>query len=275
MFKGRISSYAKHELKVGDKLYIDEPDGEFVTPEIHPEDQRYVMIAAGAGVVPIFSLVKDLLGKNGDVDIQMIYASRNREQALFLRELERLQRHHEGFSLRVQYTRNLLDGHDPYRRLDGDKIVTRLADPASANIYLCGPYGLVRTCTQGFEKAGLTKSKIRIETFSSAPTSSVAKELKPHSITFLPSGLLGKPIRTRQQQVEPLLDTARVAGVALSQNCSIGNCQSCRVKIQSGVMLMDEPNALRISDAKNGYVLGCAAYPCTQIVARLPAKSQP
>ena len=83
VFKGRISSYAKSELKVGDKLYIDEPDGAFVTPDSQPESQRYIMIAAGAGVVPIFSLVKDLLGKNSDADIQMVYVSRDKNRPCF------------------------------------------------------------------------------------------------------------------------------------------------------------------------------------------------
>lgn len=273
VFKGRISSYAKSELKVGDKLYIDEPDGAFVTPDSQPESQRYIMIAAGAGVVPIFSLVKDLLGKNSDADIQMVYVSRDKEQALFLRELERLKREHSGFTLRVHYTRSQILGQDQYGRLDSEALISELADPANANMYLCGPYGLIRKCAEGFERLGLPKSKIKIETFSSTPASSVVKHLKPHSITFLPSGLLGKPVRTRQQQVEPILDSARDVGVNYPQDCSIGNCQACKVKIHSGILLMEEPNGLTISDAKNGYVLGCAAYPCTPVVARQAPKS--
>ena len=33
---------------------------------------------------------------------------------------------------------------------------------------------------------------------------------------------------------------------------------------------MDEPNSLSIDDAKNGYVLGCIAYPTESVVVKLP-----
>lgn len=270
VFRGRVSGYVQHDLKVGDRIYIDEPEGEFVLPDRHPEDQRYVMIAAGAGVVPIYSLVKDLLGKNPVADIQLVYASRNKEQAIFGRELDRLQRVHEGFSLWSQYTRNERDGHDPFKRLDGERILTRLADPASAHMYICGPYGLVRKCTEGFQKVGIPKSKINIETFNSPPASSIAKALKPRSLTFLPSSFLQKPFRTRQQRVEPLLESARSAGASIPQRCTVGNCQTCKVKVKSGTVLMDEPNNLSIEEAQAGYVLSCVSYPCEPVVVKIP-----
>ncbi len=270
VFRGRVSNYVQHDLRVGDRIYIDEPEGDFVLPEPHPEDQRYVMIAAGSGVVPIYSLVKDILGKNPDADIQMVFASRQKEQAIFLKELERLQKDHEGFTLWTHYTRNEMDGHDPFKRLNGEKILTRLADPASAHMYICGPYGLVKKCTEGFQKVGISKSKIRIETFNSPPASSVAKALKPRSITFLPSSLLSKPVRMRQRAVEPLLETARGSRVFIPQRCTMGNCQTCKVKVKSGLVLMDEPNNLSIEDAKAGYVLSCVAYPCEPVVVKVP-----
>lgn len=269
VFKGRISRYVQHDLKVGDRLYIDEPEGDFVLPETHPEDQRYVMIAAGAGVVPIYSLVKDVLGKNSSADIQMVYASRNREQTIFHRELGRLEHAHEGFSLWTQFTRNDEDGHDPYKRLDGAKILTRLADPSSANMYICGPYGLVRKCTEGFRDVGISKSKIKIETFKSPPESALSKALKPRSLTFLPASALAKPIRARQQQVEPLLDSASAAKALIPHSCTVGSCQTCKVKIKSGVVLMEEPNSLSLDNARNGFVLSCTAYPCEQVVVKL------
>ncbi len=126
IFHGRVSSYCYSTLKAGDRFYIDDPMGDFVAPRTHPEDQRYVMVAGGAGIVPLFSLIKDLLGKNPMAQIQLIYACRNQEQAIFYRQLTRLEKEHPGFSLHFQFTRKEGDGHDPYRRLNGEKILTRL-----------------------------------------------------------------------------------------------------------------------------------------------------
>lgn len=270
IFHGRVSTYFNNSLSVGDRFYIDDPMGEFVPPVTHPEDQRYVMVAAGAGIVPVFSLIKDLLGKNPMADIQLIYASRNQEQAIFYRQLQRLEKEHPGFSLRFQFTRREGDGHDPYRRLNGEKILSRVADPTSALFYICGPYGLVSKCTEAFHHAGISESRINIETFGSPPATLISDELKPRSITFLPPTVLGNTIRVRQRQVETVLETARRNGVSIPQKCTVGNCQTCKVKIKSGMVIMDEPNSLSLEDAKNGYVLGCMSYPCESLIIKLP-----
>ncbi|MCP5018691.1 MAG: iron-sulfur cluster-binding domain-containing protein [Ketobacter sp.] len=270
IFHGRVSTYFNNSLSVGDRFYIDDPMGEFVPPVTHPEDQRYVMVAAGAGIVPVFSLIKDLLGKNPMADIQLIYASRNQEQAIFYRQLQRLEKEHPGFSLRFQFTRREGDGHDPYRRLNGEKILSRVADPTSALFYICGPYGLVSKCTEAFHHAGISESRIYIETFGSPPATLISDELKPRSITFLPPTVLGNTIRVRQRQVETVLETARRNGVSIPQKCTVGNCQTCKVKIKSGMVIMDEPNSLSLEDAKNGYVLGCMSYPCESLIIKLP-----
>jgi ferredoxin-NADP reductase len=270
IFHGRVSSHFYSSLRVGDHFFIDDPMGDFVAPTTHPEDQRYVMVAAGVGIVPLYSLIKDLLGKNPMAQIQLIYACRNQEQAIFYRQLQRLEKEHPGLSVRFQFTRREGDGHDPYRRLNGEKILSRLSDPSSALFYICGPYGLVSKCTEAFHSAGISESRIHIETFSSPPARLISDELKPRSITFLPSTVLGNTVRVRQKQVETLLETARRNGVNIPQKCTVGNCQTCKIKIKSGMVLMDEPNSLSIDDAKNGYVLGCIAYPTESVVVKLP-----
>lgn len=270
IFHGRMSTYFNSELKVGDHFYIDDPMGNFVPPATHPEEQRYVMVAAGAGIVPVFSLIKDILGKNPMADIQLIYASRNQEQAIFYRQLQWLEKDHPGFSVRFQFTRKEGDGHDPYRRLNGEKILSRMADPTSALFYICGPYGLVSKCTEAFHNAGIAESRIFIETFSSPPATLISDELKPRSITFLPATVLGNTVRVRQRQVETILETARRNGVSIPQKCTVGNCQTCKVKIKSGMVIMDEPNSLTIENAKNGYVLSCVSYPCESVIVKLP-----
>ncbi|MAR89264.1 MAG: iron-sulfur cluster-binding domain-containing protein [Pseudomonadota bacterium] len=270
IFNGRVSSYLNTGLAVGDHFYIDDPMGDFILPATHPEDQRYVMVAAGAGIVPIFSLINDLLGKNPLADIQLVYASRNQEQAIFFRQLQRLEREHPGFSVRFQFTRKDGDGHDPYRRLNGEKILSRLADPTSARFYICGPYGLVSKCTEAFQKAGIPESRIFIETFTKAPAHLISEQLKPRAITFLPATVLGKTVQVRQRQVETILETARRSGVAIPQQCTVGNCQTCKIRIRSGMVIMDEPNSLSLEDARQGYVLGCVSYPCESVVVKLP-----
>ncbi|MGB3620334.1 MAG: iron-sulfur cluster-binding domain-containing protein [Ketobacter sp.] len=269
IFQGRVSSYLKSSLGVGDQFYIDDPAGDFVLPAVHPENQRYVFIAAGAGIVPVYSLIKELLGKNPDAEIQLLYAIRSREQAIFARQLARLEAEHVGLTVLFQYTRKEGDGHDPFRRLDGEKILSRVSDSASALFYLCGPYGLVKKCSEAFARAGIPASRIKIENFNSAPDSLLSQQLRPRALTFLPSRLLRKMVQVRQRKVDTILESAHRAGVASPQKCTVGNCQTCKVKVKSGSVLMDEPNSLSIEDARQGYILSCVSYPCDSVVVKL------
>lgn len=270
IFRGRVSDYFRRSLSVGDTLYVEDPAGDFVLPADHPEKQRYVMIAGGSGIVPIFSLVKDLLGRDASADIQLVYAARNREQAVFARQLERLAADHPGLSVHFQYTRRLGGGHDPARRLDGEKILSRLSDPASALFYLCAPYGLVKKCSEAFSQAGIPSSRILIENYHSVPDSLLSQHLKPRAITFLSGPMALKPNHFRQREVSTLLDSAHQAGMAIPQQCTVGNCHTCKVKVQSGTVLMDEPNTLSVEEARQGYVLSCVSYPCDPLVVKLP-----
>src|SRR5690606_26561599 len=90
VFHGRVTSWINESLRIGDEFYVSEPAGDFVLPHDGPEQQRYVLVAGGSGVVPLYSLLKDLLGKNPAADIQLIYFSRSAEQCIFRKELERL-----------------------------------------------------------------------------------------------------------------------------------------------------------------------------------------
>lgn len=272
IFQGRLSRHLIQSLRVGDEFFISEPCGDFVLPAERPADQRYVMVAAGAGIVPVYSLIKDLLGKNPAADIQLVYACRDASQCIFQRDLERLEKLHPGFRLHLQFTRRLGNLHDPARRLSGTAVLEKLADPAGALFYLCGPYGLVNKCLETFRGIGVDEARIRIELFNTPPTSAEELGLKPRLVTFLPSRLLGKTRHVRQRQVETILETARSAGIDLPYQCQSGTCKTCKLKVKGGSVIMDEPNLLSLEEAKEGYVLGCVAYPCENLVVQMPPR---
>ena len=270
IFQGRLSRHLVESLRVGDEFYISEPAGEFVLPQERLDEQRYVLVAAGSGIVPVFSLLKDLLGKNPAADIQLIYACRTPDQCLFRRELERLEKLHPGLRLHLQFTRKEGNQHDPTRRLDGQRILDRIDNPANALFYLCGPYGLVKKCLEVFHGAGIDESRIRIELFNAPPAEAEEIALRPRLVTFLPPTLLGRVRHVRQRQVESLLETALSAGIDIPAQCTAGSCKACKLKVKSGSVILDEPNQLTLEEAREGYVLSCVAYPCENLVVQTP-----
>lgn len=273
VFHGRVSTYLKDSLKVGDQLYVSDPAGDFVLPHDHPEEQRYVMVAGGSGIAPIYSLIKDLLGKNPDIEIQLLYFSRSQEQCIFRRELERLAKTHEGLRVQFHFTRKEGGYHDPAQRLTGEGIMALVSDPASTLFYVCGPNSLVKSCMEGLHGAGVPETRIRIELFNRPPMSLAQTELKPRLVTFLASSVFGKTRHVRQRKIETILESARHAGIHIPQKCSVGNCGTCKVKIRSGSVIMDEPNSLTVEEAREGYVLSCVAHPCENVVVQIPGRN--
>jgi ferredoxin-NADP reductase len=272
VFHGRVSTYLNESLRVGDQLYVSDPAGDFVLPAEALEEQRYLMVAGGSGIVPIYSLIKDLLGKNPEIEIQLVYFSRSAEQCIFRKELERLGKQHPGLLVQFHFTRREGNYHDPARRLTSEGMLALVSDPAASLFYVCGPNSLVKACMEGLHSAGVEESRIRIELFNRPPVTLSQTELKPRLITFLPGSVFGKVRHVRQRKVETILESARSAGIVIPQKCSVGNCATCKVRLKSGSVIMDEPNSLSVEAAKDGYVLSCVAYPCENVVVQLPGR---
>jgi ferredoxin len=59
---------------------------------------------------------------------------------------------------------------------------------------------------------------------------------------------------------QTILQAGLEAGIDLPFSCTMGGCGACKVKKQSGTVVMSEPNCLSESEREAGYVLACCSY---------------
>jgi ring-1,2-phenylacetyl-CoA epoxidase subunit PaaE len=267
---GRVSSYVAERLRVGERIIIDDPEGDFVLPAESTYDQRYVFLAAGSGIVPVYSMIKDLLGKNALADIALVYCNRTPEEAIFRREIEVAERKHSHLKVIWHYTRRDGYGHDHSRRLTGEKVLALIGDATQANYYVCAPAGLAKSYLETLTAIGVPENRARFELFSAASHVSEAAELRPRTIVFETTGLISRQVSVTQSRVETVLETAASAGINFSPACAGANCRACKLKIVQGSAVMDEPNSLSVDEASSGQVLACVAYPCEDLSVQLP-----
>jgi len=65
---------------------------------------------------------------------------------------------------------------------------------------------------------------------------------------------------------ETITIAAKNAGLQPPYSCQIGACSTCRAKVITGKVIMDEREALTDEEMQQGYVLTCQAHPISEDV---------
>lgn len=69
----------------------------------------------------------------------------------------------------------------------------------------------------------------------------------------------------------PLLLAAAAAGIEMPSSCRNGSCRTCISRLVAGrILYRIEWPGLLAEEKAQGLVLPCVAYPCTDVVLRLP-----
>ncbi|MGN5733726.1 1,2-phenylacetyl-CoA epoxidase subunit PaaE [Arthrobacter psychrochitiniphilus] len=294
---GQFSTWANAELAAGEVIEVMSPQGAFVSRHAgaavnggvnilnsmnHPEELarhagNYVAIAAGSGITPVMALAKSLLASNNETRLDLVYANKAAMDVMFLEDLADLKDRYPGrFALhhvlsREQRISPLLSG-----RLDAVKLETLLDTAIHADgvdeWFLCGPFDLVQLCRDVLAARGVPRDAIRFELFTTgSPDRPVGQHGRPvlidsseetWKLTFTLDGLraeLRSPVHAR----ESLLNAALRVRPDVPFACAGGVCGTCRAKLVSGDVTMDENYALEPDELEAGYILTCQSHPTT------------
>ncbi|MCG8669809.1 MAG: FAD-binding oxidoreductase, partial [Pseudomonadales bacterium] len=153
VFRGRVSQHLVRRLKEGDVFSIEDPQGDFVLPANHTYDSRYVMIAAGSGIAPVFALIKDILAKNPDADVLLLYSNRSNDEVIYRKALDHMAKFYRSLSVEYFFTRQ--GSRRKKRKLTDEYVLQQIADPSKAYIYISAPTRLTNSLVDIFKQAGI------------------------------------------------------------------------------------------------------------------------
>lgn len=206
-------------------LSISEAMGDFVLgaePQI--SEQPVVMVAAGSGITPLWSMLSSLRCWTGQ--IQLFYCVKQAAEAAFLAELKLLAAKQPLFELELIETSS-------QGRLD---LVQRLKSNAKfpvqqAQYYLCGPAAMIRQYTQDLLQHGVESTAIQAELFAPdiSPAEGAAKQVLVSR--------QGQLTRIEAGPQTPLLLVAEQHGLNPLFGCRIGVCYQCVCQKTSGRVL--------------------------------------
>jgi ring-1,2-phenylacetyl-CoA epoxidase subunit PaaE len=271
---GVFSGYALEKLRVGDPIEVLTPSGRFFTPLDPAQAKHYAAVAAGSGITPILSILATALEVEPASRATLVYVNQTTASIMFLEELADLKDRYTGrFQLvhvldRERQEVELLSGYLDRGRLTA--LLDSVVDTDSVDEwFLCGPLGLTELVSATLVGRGVAAGRVHRELFHAGPppraVPAVASAAPPGSeVTVLLDGRTAT--FTLRPDAESILDAAlRVRGDA-PYACKNGVCGTCRAKLVSGRVAMDQNFALERDEVDRGYVLACQAHPATDQV---------
>jgi ring-1,2-phenylacetyl-CoA epoxidase subunit PaaE len=268
---GIFSAFAMEQLSAGDVVEVVTPIGHFNTPLDPSHATSYAMIAAGSGIAPILSNVTTILAVEPRSTVTLIYGNRTVKDIMFLEELEDLKnRYPERFALYHVLSREeqevpLFHGHIDAERLN--MFLDQLVRPEDVDEwFLCGPRELIESARAMLVERGVDADHVHAELFH-------AKDAKPPRIgeQHVAAGAAEVTIildgRSSTFSVDPdgecILDAALRVRSDAPYACKGGVCGTCRARLVSGSVEMDQHFALEQREIDAGFVLACQSHPTT------------
>ncbi|MFI6816248.1 2Fe-2S iron-sulfur cluster-binding protein [Nonomuraea sp. NPDC050328] len=256
---GAFSEWANRDLKPGDVVEAMPPLGRFHV-ELRPELARHhVAIAAGSGITPVFSLIATTLAVEPSSRFSLVYGNRTAREVMFAEELADLKdRYGPRFTLLHVLSQEPMEAPISSGRIDAAKLRTLLPLLGEGDeYYLCGPIGLVEAAREALGPG----RRVHFELFYAGEP-----VVRQHSV---PSGAVftftldGRTTRVSLDGDEPLLTAALRVRADAPYACRGGVCGTCRMRLETGEVSMDQNYALEPAELAAGYVLACQSHPVT------------
>jgi ferredoxin-NADP reductase len=266
---GFVSSYLLKEVSVGDTFQSTSPSGQFYhNPLFHGDD--LVFIAGGSGITPFMSMIQEVVDRDLDRRIQLIYGNRSNQDIIFGNRIEKRTMHHKNLTMHTVIS----EPDKSYNGLNGfitAELIAELVDNIDGKMfYVCGPEAMYTFVLAELEKLKVPKRRIRLEVFG--PPSDVTCEPGwPEGVAAADSFNVKLRDNTTitAKAGEPLMNSLEKTGIVLEASCRSGECSLCRTKLVSGKVFQPRGVKLRKSDRLYGYIHPCMAYPLEDLEIRI------
>jgi len=274
--EGRFSAHAHLHLQPGDVLEVLPPSGRF---SLSPDPARrasYLAFAAGSGITPVISIIKTLLSKEPGSHFTLVYGNRNRGSIIFRETLDALKnRYMDRFTIHHILSREQTDAPVNAGRINAAKceqLSQYLLDiHAMDHIFICGPEAMIFDTRDWLLGKGIPKEKIHFELFT-VPGESV--RVRKEQALFPQTATSRIKLKLDGVSIEydlpfagmSILDGALQQGADLPYACKGGVCATCRARLISGEVEMDNNYALEQEELDQGFILTCQSHPRTPLV---------
>ena len=251
---GVVSGHIHRELKAGQLVSLKPPSGVFVMPL--QSRQPVVLFAGGIGITPFLSYLETLVRQSEAPRVWLFYANRNGKKSC-------VQAADRGVAGTPSCCWRVVNcyaqeepGCDVSGRLSANMVDEKLIQQR-ARFYFCGPEPMMNSITDQLVAQGSAPFDIFREVFKSPSVPSLDPTQK-FAVTFT------RAHKTMEWTPDTgsLLSFAEQRGVSIPSGCRVGQCESCSVRVISGVVEHLSGNG----PEEPGMCFACQAIPASDII---------
>ncbi|QCX54424.1 2Fe-2S iron-sulfur cluster binding domain-containing protein [Elizabethkingia sp. JS20170427COW] len=272
------------EVQEGDSLEVSLPKGRF-TLAIKPNEKRTILaFAAGIGITPILSHLKNILFNEELSRCFLFFGNRDLESIAFRKEIENLvQQYPERFSVYHFISREKINNPMLNSRIDEKRvelIINQILGideeddestiwDATDEILICGPGPMIKSVAQACYENGIRKKNIHFELFEAFDEDIYEVEASlPHLENVkLNFELNGKSYsQNLESNITRIMKGLLDAGYEIPYSCKSGICGVCQCRVKKGEVHMLENEFLTDQEVEKGMVLPCVSVALSQEV---------
>ena len=268
---GFASSWILSNWEVGTEVTISGPQGDFYYEPLR--DRGHIVgLAGGSGITPFLAMANAVADGIEDMDLTIIFGSRDERSILFREEFEALCEACP--RIKVVHVLSDEEAEGCEKGFITAELIKKYAPEGDYSVYLCGPKAMYKFIDAELPKLGLKARRIRKELPGEYgdPTGDAAYPKEAAGKTFEITVL----IRGQSQTVpcradQTLLDALEKAGIRAPSHCRSGECGWCHSRLVSGdVYIPEDVDGRRAADKKFGWVHPCCSYPVSDVTLDVP-----
>lgn len=261
------SGYILNNWKVGTKLDISGPQGEFYYQGLR-DKKDVIAIAGGSGITPFYSMASAIADGIEDFNLTILYGSKDEENILLKDELKEIEQASKG---KVKVVHILSDekkeGYE-YGFITAE-LVKKYAPESEYSVFVCGSKPMYRFISKEIEKLNLPKRLVRfelsgevkdVEKYEDYPKDAAGKTFKMNV------HIRGEVKELSCKSNETILWALEKAGIKAPSHCRSGECGFCHSRLISGTYYCPkEVDGRRAGDKKFNWIHPCCSFPTSDI----------
>jgi len=272
---GLVSTYFIENLKAGDSLEVLPPLGNFTAKLKDYQKKHYFLIGAGSGITPLMSILKTTLNVEKESKVTLLFGNRNTGSVIFKSQLDELQSQNpDRLKIIHVLTQPDADWSGPTGRLTRGKVKELLQSTIESEslvkeYFVCGPSAMMDEALHALKEMRVAPENTHQEHFSAPITHPMDEAVnKPEVIADAKVGSVKVILENKEYIIEvgpnsSILEAALDSDLDPPYACMIGSCCTCKAKLMSGKVIMDDREGLTDEEIRDGFVLTCQSHPTT------------